>query len=139
MKKVFLIMILIFSGFMINMSCVYADDSNNYNGSYRDQSDIMQQKSTDCGILGDSRDPNTFAYYLQVIFDVMKFLGPVLILIMTIVDLVKITAEQKQDGELQKIGVKTLKRFLYAVIIFVLPSIITALFHMIGLYGSCVN
>ena len=123
------------------MNVAYAD--NNYNGSYRDNSDVMTQTSNsttgDCGVLGDPNNPDTFAYYLQQVFNIIRFLGPILVLAMTIFDLVKITAEQKQDGELQKLGAKTLKRLIYAVLIFMLPTLITTVFHFIGLYGTCVS
>lgn len=139
MKKLVILVILIISGFMINMVVVNAEGSN-YNGSYRDDSNIMKQQSyADCGVLGNPKDSNTFAFYLQTVFDIIRFLGPVLVLVMTIIDLVKVTAEQKQDGEIQKIGVKTLKRFIYAVLIFALPTLITSIFHLIGLYGTCVS
>ena len=58
-------------------------------------------------------------------------------IVMSILDLVKISAEQKQDGQLQKLGGKTFKRFIYAVIIFVLPDLINFVFGLIGLYGTC--
>ncbi len=89
------------------------------------------------GVFGDPEDPNYIAYYLQLIFNIIKFLGPVLVIVMSIIDLLKVTAEQKQDGELEKLGGKTLKRLIYAVIIFVLPSLINYIFGLIGLYGTC--
>ena len=89
------------------------------------------------GVFGDPEDPNYIAYYLQLIFNIIKFLGPVLVIVMSIIDLLKVTAEQKQDGELEKLGSKTLKRLIYAVIIFVLPTLINYIFGLIGLYGTC--
>lgn len=89
------------------------------------------------GVFGDPEDPNYIAYYLQLIFNIIKFLGPVLVIVMSIIDLLKVTAEQKQDGELEKLGSKTFKRLIYAVIIFVLPTLINYIFGLIGLYGTC--
>ncbi|MBR1417076.1 MAG: hypothetical protein IJ572_04590 [Bacilli bacterium] len=128
MKKVLISIFILISSFMINVNFVSA--ANDY-PSY------CQETSGSCGVLGDPSCPNHFAYYLQVIFNIIKFLGPVLVLLMTILDLVRLTAEQKQDGELKKLGVKTVKRFLYAVILFVLPSLINGIFELIGLYGTC--
>ena len=133
-------MILILTGFTINMGFVYAD---NYDGSYRDDSDIAKQgtefddsKCTE--VFGDPENPKSFAYNLQQIFSIISFIGPVLVIIVTIKDLMMVTAQQKQDGELKKIGIKTLKRFIYAVILFWLPVLINTIFHMIGLYGTCI-
>ncbi len=89
------------------------------------------------GVFGDPEDPNYIAYYLQLVFNIIKFLGPVLVIITSIIDLLKVTAEQKQDGELEKLGSKTLKRLVYAVIIFVLPTLINYIFGLVGLYGTC--
>ena len=134
-------MFLILSGFIINIGNVSAETMDDI-GPTAGAGSIGKNNGTsnsDCGVLGDPNDSNTFAFYLQRIFDVIRFLGPVLVLITTILDLVKVTAEQKQDGEIQKIGAKTLKRFIYAVLIFALPTLISSLFHLIGLYGTCIN
>ena len=143
MKKVVLIMILILTGLCINVGFVYAEGG--YNGSYRDDSDIASKpveinhdekcKST----FGDPNDEKSFAYNLQQVFNIIRFLGPVLVLLVTIKDLISVTADQKQDGELKKIGIKTLKRIIYAVILFMLPVIISTIFHLIGLYGTCIS
>ena len=94
-------------------------------------------ESEQCGVFGDPTKDEYFAFYLQKALDIMQFLAPVLVIIMTILDLIKITSEQKQDGELKKLGFKTLKRFIYAVLVMFVPSIINIVFPLIGLYGSC--
>ena len=96
-------------------------------------------ETDDCGgVFGKSvDDPQYFAYYLYHAFQIMKFLGPILVVVMSILDLVKITAESKQDDQLQKLGVKTIKRLLYAGLIFVLPDLINYIFGLVGLYGTC--
>ena len=145
MKKVVLIMFLILVGFTINSGFVYADNNgNNYSGSYRDNSDVMKKTSNntaseDCGVLGDPNDSETFAFYLQKIFDVVRFAGPILVVLLTIYDLIKVVSESKQDEQLKKIGIKTLKRIIYAVLLFVLPTLITIVFNLVGLYGTCVS
>lgn len=148
MKKVVFTLLLILVGFSINVSFVGAATQTNGNGTLDISAGAGKvdnkgfertSNNDDCGILGDPNDKETFAYYLQQTFNIIRFLGPILVLVMTVIDLVKVTAEQKQDGELQKVGVKTLKRFIYAVIIFMLPTLITTIFHLIGLYGTCVS
>lgn len=145
MKKFVLIMLLILVGFTINVGFVGAAGTNSNGtldisaGAGKVDNKGFENKSSDCGVFGDPDSKDTFAYYLQQVFNVIRFLGPVLVLVMTVIDLVKVTAEQKQDGELQKLGGKTLKRFIYAVIIFMLPTILSTLFELIGLYGTCVS
>lgn len=139
MKKVILIVFLILVGFSINTNYVLADTKSGYNGMPSDVENKISNNSTGetCGLFGDPSDPNAFAYYLQKSFDIIRFAGPILVILMTIFDLVKVTAEQKQDGELKKIGIKTLKRVIYAVILFALPTLINVVFDLIGLYGTC--
>ena len=143
MKKVVLIMFLILVGFTINVGFVSAAGTNSNGtleisaGAGKTDNSGFERSDSSCGILGDPNNDQTIAFYLQQVFNIIRFLGPILVLLMTIFDLVKITAEQKQDGELQKIGVKTLKRLIYAVILFMLPTLINTVFGLIGLYGTC--
>ena len=146
MKKVVLVMILILTGFTINTCFVKANDYS-YGVLLAGETtkkggiDVTTDPrfKTDCGLFGSPQNPDDFAYYLQKAFDIIRFLGPILVLLMTIIDLVKVTASEKQDGELKKIGIKTLKRAIYAVILFALPTIITVVFNLVGLYGTCVS
>lgn len=149
MKKV-LIVFIILSTFLFSMCSVLAAETKGTDGSgsgsgtmnrsgwHPDDNQGIVSKGR-CPLFGDPQDPDEFAYYLQVAFDVIKFLGPALVIIVTIIDLLRITAEQKQDGELKKIGVKSLKRIIYAAIIFVLPGILTWFFQLMGLFGPCVS
>ena len=134
MKKVIIMILIMITSFTFavgNSTSVYAKSTSTAS---------VSESSKSCGVLGSTGDSNTFAYYLQIVFDVIKFLGPVLVLIMTIIDLVKITAEQKQDEDIKKLGSKTIKRFVYAAILFTLPSVIGYLLGLFGIigFGTCV-
>ena len=101
------------------------------------ESDTVDSKDSCGGVFGSINNKENFAYYLFHAFQIMKFLGPILVVVMSILDLVKITADPKQDDQLQKLGFKTLKRLVYAALIFVLPDLINYLFGLVGLYGTC--
>ena len=137
MKKALVILIIAFT-FMLNISGVMA---RNVKGTDTQGGAGTATTVESCSVFGDPDDPQheSFAYYLQQIFNIIRFAAPILVILMTIIDLVKVTAEEKQDGELKKIGIKTLKRAIYAVIIFVLPTLITIVFELVGLYGTCVS
>ena len=122
MKKVLVSILMVFSMFMILSTNVYA----------------KVVSSVSCPLFGEIDNPNHFAYYLQIAFDIIKFLGPVLVLLMSIIDLIKITADGKQDDQLQKLGKKTLKRIIYAALLFVIPQLLSWLLNLIGLTGTCV-
>ena len=77
---------------------------------------------------GKTYDPNnnglpSVAYVLQKIFDFMKVLGPLLVLVLSIMDLVKAVASSDKDA-LNKFLKTTSKRLIYAVLLFVVPTIL---------------
>ena len=135
-KSTIVLLLIIISTFMINISEVLAANVKGVDGSGADSGTMT--KSVNCPIFGSTTNPDDFAYYLQFAFNLIRFIGPVLVLVMTIIDLIKITADQKPDGELQKMGGKTLKRIIYAALLFILPGLITWLFEALGLFGTCV-
>ena len=87
-------------------------------------------------IFGDYNDPEYFGYYLAKLLEVIKFAGPILVVMMTIVDLIKVLTSGKND-ELTKFVVKTIKRVIYAVLLFMIPSLLDWVFKLVGIYGIC--
>ena len=66
----------------------------------------------------------------------MQIAGPILVIIMTIIDLIKATATGGKD-DLSKVGKKTVKRLIYAVLLFLIPTILNLVFSIFGVYGVC--
>lgn len=88
-------------------------------------------------VLGeDYDDPQYIAYYVVRLLTFVKFSGPILVIIMTIIDLIKVLANGKND-ELTKLGVKTLKRLMYAIMLFIIPTLLDWVFKLVGIYGVC--
>ncbi len=85
--------------------------------------------------LGRVDDPTSIAYLLQEVFDVIKFVDVVLVLVLTIVSFTQ--AVVKGGDELKKAGITTLKRVIIGVVIFFVPGLISFFFNMVGLYGTC--
>ena len=83
------------------------------------------------GVLGE--DLTTL---LKDALRLMQIAGPILVIIMTIIDLIKATATGGKD-DLSKLGTKTLKRLIYAVLLFVIPSLLDWLFSLFSIYGTC--
>lgn len=113
-------------------SNIYILDDNECTGD----SCPLKNTSEVCPAFGDPKDSESFAYLLQSIFNYVKFAGILLAIIMTVKDLFSAVAEQKADT-FQKLGNKTIKRVIYAVLIFMLPIIINFVFSIVGLYGTC--
>ena len=53
---------------------------------------------------------------------------------MIIIDLIKAVASGGKD-DLSKVGKKTVKRLIYAVLLFLIPTILNWVFSIFGIYG----
>lgn len=74
--------------------------------------------------------------FLQQIFNVIKFAGPVLCLVFSVIDFVKATASQEKEA-LTKAFKTTAKRLVYAIILFFIPTLINFAFELLGWVGTC--
>lgn len=74
--------------------------------------------------------------FLQQIFNVIKYAGPILCLAFSVIDFVKATASQDKDA-LAKAGKNTGKRVAFALILFFVPTLIDFLFPLLGWVGTC--
>lgn len=89
-------------------------------------------------LLGDPKDSANKppAYYLQFIFNLMKYAAILMLLGLTIAEFIKATASGKEDA-IPKALKTTLKRAIIAVVIFFLPMLIEFVLELFGLYGTC--
>lgn len=74
--------------------------------------------------------------FLQQIFNVIKYAGPILCLVFSTIDFVKAAASQDKDA-LAKAGKNAGKRVIYALILFFVPVLIEFLFPLLGWVGTC--
>lgn len=114
-------------------------DVDNPENNKKDDSDADNSKyvPADCtSILGSVNEEGTVAYVLQKVFNFMKILGPILVLVMTILDSVKAVTSSDKD-ELSKLLKKTAKRIIYAVLLFVFPTILNLILGWVTVHGTC--
>ena len=100
----------------------------NMNVSYAETDDGVKLCQ---GILGED-----LTALLKDALRLMQIAGPILVIIMTIIDLIKATATGGKD-DLSKVGKKTVKRLIYAVLLFLIPTILNWVFSIFGIYGVC--
>ena len=142
MKKVFIILLIIMSFVLLNSNVmaegakITVHETTDKDTKGNKNIDIDVSGNISCGEFGDPKTEGTFAYNLQQIFNIMKFLGIILAIVLTIKDLVYAVAEQKNDT-FPKIGKTALKRLVYAILIFFLPTVLNFIFSLLGLYGTC--
>ena len=79
--------------------------------------------------------PGYPAYYLQFVFNLMKYIAIILLFVLTIIEFGKATVSSNQDA-MKKAIQNTVKRFIIAVIIFFLPMLIEFLLQLLGVYSA---
>ena len=101
--------------------------------TYKDKktSDIASEE-VDCDkIVGKG----TFAYYLHTTFRFIQFLGPIIVIVLTTLEYIKVIASGDSDM-LKKTNKRTIIRLIFAGLLFVAPIIITTLINAFNVFGS---
>ena len=107
----------------------------NLNDSMNELNYQKASKLECAGLLGSVTNPDEPAYYISMSFNIIKYLATILLIVFTIVDYIKAVVS-KDDEELSKTNAKFVKRFIFAIIIFVLPSLIIMVLEWGGLIND---
>ena len=87
-------------------------------------------------LIGDFNTPGDFAYYLNIAFDVIKYVGIIFVIILTILDIIKVVTNGDK-GAYKNTWNTFFQRLLYAVLLFFIPIIIKLLLSVAGIAGTC--
>lgn len=104
-----------------------AKESLSYNGA-------LGASCTDT-ILGDPADENSTAWLLKQIFNYLKVLGPMIILVMSAIDFTKAIIAG-DDDTMQKCYKRLITRLILAVALFVVPTLVEVLLDVFGITGG---
>lgn len=77
----------------------------------------------------------TFAYYLHTTFRFIQFLGPIIVIVLSTIEYIKVAALGDSDI-LKKTNKRTIIRLIFAGLLFVAPIIITALLNAFNVFGN---
>lgn len=128
-KRLILVILVLFCTFFIS-SPVHVEAYSNVNVEHRLAEDGCEE------IFGDPDKEGTVAHFLEQILNIMQYAGPVLCLVLSIVDFIKAAASQEKEA-LTKAAKTTGKRVALAMILFFIPLLIDFLFPLLGWYGTC--
>ena len=96
-----------------------------------------KEEKEECeGLFGDPTDEESFAYMMQMAFNIMKYAGPILCILFSGLDFLKAVVSDKKD-ELGRVIKRCLTRVFLALVLFFIPILINFLFPLIGWYGTC--
>lgn len=104
--------------------------TNNLNG-------IEVRHSLDgCGssLLGNPSDPDSVAWLLQTLLNYIKVIGPILCIVLSSVDFLKVIIKSDDDA-MQTAGKKLGYRLILAALLFFIPTIVQVLLGIFG-YSS---
>ena len=123
MKKKVILMFLFFIGtfFILNVTNVNAASLVHVLDGASECSDIIDAEVWE---------------FLQQVFNVIKYAGPLLCLVLSTADFVKAAASQDKDA-IVKAAKTTGKRVVYALVLFFIPTLINFLFPLLGWVGTC--
>ena len=89
-------------------------------------------------MLGSTSDPNSVAWLLQQVFTFIKVLGPILVVVLSSIDFIKVIAKGDDDamGKAQK---KLFTRLVLAILLFLVPTLVEVILDLFGLTstGTC--
>ena len=102
-----------------------------------EQEPDITYEGMDCyGLLGMPEDPNSPAYWLQLALQIMRYIAIAALLILSTIDFVMAITKQDNDA-LKKAIQTTVKRFIFAVILFFVPLLTEFIMDFFGVYGTC--
>lgn len=110
------------------------DNNQNTDPGLDDPNGTIDQRCE--GIFGSLTDKKSLAYMLHKILNFLQFLGPILVIALSIMDLVKAVASNDKDA-LSKFLKTTAKRLIYAIILFIFPPVLDAILRLTNVYGTC--
>ena len=97
---------------------------------------VVSAENENCPAFGDPDIETDHAYWIQWTLDLMKYIAIIALLVLVISDFLKALVENDKDA-LKKAGSRALKRFIYCVLLFFLPTIVSLIMTMFGAYGTC--
>ncbi len=93
----------------------------------------------DCeGFLGAKGTKGTPAYYLHIVLIAMRYVAIILALVLSMIDFFKAVFSQDKDL-LKKAALTAVKRVIFAVLVFFIPTVIEFVLGLLGAYSvNCV-
>ena len=85
------------------------------------------------GFLGSKTDKTAPAYYLHLALLLIRYLGIILALVLSVIDFFKAVFSQDKDL-LKKAAITAAKRAIFAVIIFFIPTVLEFILGILGAY-----
>lgn len=135
-KALLLIAVLIFS-FFTTFVRVELFDTGAVSYELAAEHRLDDELDEECeALFGDPENEDDFAHLLQIAFNILKFAGPLLCIVFSCVDFVKVVVSDDKDA-LPKTIKRCLTRVVLALVLFFIPDLVNFIFPLLGFYGTC--
>ena len=118
--------------------CIKVFPTNTSNKCLEDYKKCIDEQCDD--IFGDKNVPGDLAYYINKVMAYVRYIVPVLIILLGTLDIFKAVVASKED-EMKKAQKTLVKRVIIGIAIFLLPVLINAIMSLADMiwenYGSC--
>ena len=85
---------------------------------------------------GKFTNKNSLGYFLQTAFNIIKYIVPIILIVLTMVDFLK--AVSSGDKDIVKVATsKLVKRAIIALVIFLIPTLLQLVLGLVTSYGTC--
>ena len=144
----FIVLTFVFVNFVgvFNTNALTVNENNDYKGvNYiTNLSDVeitnnlagieVRHSLDGCGssLLGNPNDPDSVAWLLQTLLNYIKILGPILVIVLSSVDFLKVIIKSDDDA-MTTAGKKLGYRLILAGLLFFIPTIVEVLLGIFGL------
>ena len=139
MKKTIITILLIIASIMfISPINARALEVNNVNIVEKFNSNILSNTvyiADSKPILGDPEDENSVAWLVQLILNIVKVAGPILVVLLSSVDFIMVIINSDND-KFQKAQKKLITRLILALLLFLIPVIVEIILSVFGITGS---
>lgn len=134
---IFLIMLFTFMVFTpISVNAVTVSDQvNTYEKLKSGQYNLVQVLAEDEPLLGDVDDEKSVAWLLQQVFNVIKIVGPVVVIVLSSIDFAKVIIKN-DDEAMAKAQKKLIVRLILAALLFFIPMLVELALKIFGLTGT---
>ena len=86
-------------------------------------------------VLGDPSDENSVAWLVQLIFNIIKIAGPILVVLLSSIDFIMVIlkSDSEQFAKAQK---RLITRLILALLLFLIPTIVQIILQVFGITGN---
>ena len=113
-------------------------ESNNVGIIEKSESNILTNTiniADGAPILGDPEDEDSVAWLVQLVLNIIKVVGPILVIILSSVDFISVII--KSDNEqFQKAQKRLITRLVLALLLFLIPVLVEVILQVFGITGS---